>query len=75
MRHFVTLLEIHVHLIRVNPGHSCLHKKRKAGFFQFLRFEDSLESFLKSFSLFCDGLVWTIGLTRKIKYKIFSVDS
>ena len=21
MRHFVTLIEIHVHLIRVNPGH------------------------------------------------------
>ena len=23
MRHFVTLVEIHVHLIRVNPGHIC----------------------------------------------------
>ena len=23
MRHFVMLIEIHVHLIRVNPGHIC----------------------------------------------------
>ena len=23
MRHFVTLIEIHMHLIRVNPGHIC----------------------------------------------------
>ena len=23
MRHFVTLIEIHVHLIRVNRGHIC----------------------------------------------------
>ena len=23
MRHFVTLIETHVHLIRVNPGHIC----------------------------------------------------
>ena len=29
MRHFVTLIEICVHLIRVNPGHICEKCKKK----------------------------------------------
>ena len=28
MRHFVTLIEIRVHLIRVNPGHICSLAKK-----------------------------------------------
>ena len=34
MRHFVMLAEIHVHLIRVNPGHIC--KIQEKIFYTFL---------------------------------------
>ena len=39
-------------------------RKRKAGVFKFLRFE---ERFRKA--PFCDGLVWTVGLTVEIKLR------
>ena len=37
MRHFVTLIEIHVHLIRVNPGHIWLRSQEIVFVFVFVK--------------------------------------